>query len=109
MLRVIPSVIGALVSVALASEQHQPRSPATTGTEAAGRPNVVVILTDDQDAQMDSLSYMAGVKSHLMDHGTTYNHHYCTVSLCCPSRVTMWSGKHAHNTNVTDLAPPLGQ
>lgn len=34
--------------------------------------------------------------------------HYCTVSICCPSRVNIWTGRAAHNTNVTDLFPPYG-
>lgn len=41
--------------------------------------------------------------------GASYVHHYCTVALCCPSRVNLWTGRAAHNTNVTDLAPPYGK
>ena len=72
------------------------------------RPNFIVILTDDQDYQMDSLKYMKGVQANLMEEGTTFPYHYCTVSVCCPSRANMWTGKAAHNTNVTDLRPPFG-
>lgn len=50
----------------------------TTGVSAK-RPNVVFILTDDQDLHMDSLSYMPNVKKHLIDQGTYYQKHYCTV------------------------------
>ncbi|CAG8930847.1 unnamed protein product [Penicillium salamii] len=79
----------------------------TTGVSAK-RPNVVFILTDDQDLHMDSLSYMPNVKKHLIDQGTYYQKHYCTVALCCPSRVSLLTGKAAHNTNVTDVEPPYG-
>ena len=72
------------------------------------RPNFIVILTDDQDQQMNSLDYMKGVQAHLIQEGTTFPYHYCTVSVCCPSRANMWTGKAAHNTNVTDLRPPYG-
>jgi N-acetylglucosamine-6-sulfatase len=82
-------------------------SPAAASTKPT-KPNIIFILTDDQDFQMDSLNYMQGVKTHLTDQGTFFEHHYCTVALCCPSRVNMWSGKAAHNTNVTDLNPPYG-
>ena len=75
----------------------------------ASRPNILFILTDDQDLQMDSMNYMQGVKTHLTDQGTYFNHHFATVSVCCPSRVNMWTGKAAHNTNVTDLVPPYGK
>ncbi|KAI0022873.1 arylsulfatase [Xylariomycetidae sp. FL0641] len=48
------------------------------------------------------------LKKYVTDEGMTFPKHYCTVSLCCPSRVNMWAGKAAHNTNVTDLSPPYG-
>ena len=72
------------------------------------RPNVVFVLTDDQDLHLDSLQYMPFVKKHLIEKGTSFNKHYCTTALCCPSRVTLWTGKAAHNTNVTDVSPPYG-
>ncbi|RAL02557.1 sulfatase family protein [Aspergillus ibericus CBS 121593] len=75
---------------------------------APRRPNVIFILTDDQDAHLNSLDYMPYVKKHLLDKGTHYRSHYCTTSVCCPSRVTLWTGKLAHNTNVTDVNPPYG-
>ncbi|PWY78993.1 arylsulfatase [Aspergillus eucalypticola CBS 122712] len=85
----------------LGQQQQQP-------LYATAKPNVVFILTDDQDAQLGSLDYMPYVKKHLLDKGTHYRSHYCTTSVCCPSRVTLWTGKLAHNTNVTDVNPPHG-
>jgi hypothetical protein len=78
-----------------------------TGT-GKSRPNIVFILTDDQDLHMRSLDYMPLVKTHLIDQGTSFQKHFCTTALCCPSRVTLWTGKAAHNTNVTDVSPPYG-
>ncbi|OTA85472.1 hypothetical protein M434DRAFT_377137 [Hypoxylon sp. CO27-5] len=72
------------------------------------QPNVVFVLTDDQDAHLSSLDYMPLVKKHLLDRGTYFSHHYATTAVCCPSRVTLWTGKFAHNTNVTDVSPPYG-
>ena len=73
------------------------------------RPNIVVILTDDQDLHMDSVNYMPLLKKHIIDHGTFYKRHYCSTAICCPSRVTLWTGRNAHNTNVTDVFPPYGK
>jgi N-acetylglucosamine-6-sulfatase len=78
------------------------------GGVVAQKPNFVVILTDDQDQQMDSMQYMHGVRTLLTEQGTIFPNHYCTVAVCCPSRVNLWTGKAAHNTNVTDLQPPYG-
>lgn len=44
-----------------------------------------------------------------MKEGATYENHFCTVALCCPSRVNLWTGRAAHNTNVTGLVPPYGK
>ena len=63
--------------------------------EEARRANTLFILTNDLDLHMDSLSYMPYLKEHLIDQGLTFNQHYCTVALCCPSRVSMWTGRAA--------------
>ncbi|KAG8157519.1 hypothetical protein KVR01_012561 [Diaporthe batatas] len=75
---------------------------------AALDPNVIFILTDDQDARLASLDYMPYVQKRLVQKGTSFNHHYSTVALCCPSRVSLWTGKAAHNHNVTDVVEPYG-
>lgn len=72
------------------------------------RPNIVFILTDDQDLHMNSLEYMPHTRKLIADQGTTFSNHFCTNALCCPSRVTMWTGLSPHNTNVTDVNPPHG-
>ena len=43
------------------------------------------------------------------ERGTSFANHFCTNALCCPSRVTLWTGKSPHNTNVTDVNPPHGE
>ncbi|KAL7810082.1 alkaline-phosphatase-like protein [Trichoderma aethiopicum] len=72
------------------------------------RPNIVFILTDDQDNHMGSLDYMPSLQQHLIQQGTTFERHYCSTAICCPSRVTLWTGQLAHNTNVTNVNPPWG-
>jgi N-acetylglucosamine-6-sulfatase len=57
---------------------------------------------------MNSLDYMDNVKKYITEQGTTFKNHYCTTALCCPSRATIWTGRVAHNTNVTDVKPPYG-
>ncbi|KAG2164969.1 hypothetical protein VTO58DRAFT_107968 [Aureobasidium pullulans] len=71
-------------------------------------PNIVFILTDDQDVHLQSLDYMPLVRKHLLEKGTYYDKHYCTTAVCCPARVTLFTGKAAHNTNITDVNPPYG-
>lgn len=57
---------------------------------------------------MESMQHMPFLQKYLINEGTLYSRHYCTVALCCPSRVNLWTGRAAHNTNVTDVWPPFG-
>ena len=66
------------------------------GLANAERPNILLVLTDDQDLHMDSLKYMPLLQKYLINEGTSFDRHYCTVSVCCPSRVNIWTGKAAH-------------
>lgn len=108
--------LAALVTLAIVSRVSLARGPVQqrldeqqTTTTISNRPNVVFILTDDQDVHLGSLSYQPLVKKYLIDNGLTFQHHYCTVAICCPSRVNLWTGLAAHNTNVTDVTPPYGE
>lgn len=69
----------------------------------AANKNIIFILTDDQDLQLHSLDHMDAVQTQLINEGLTFDKHYAHVSLCCPSRATLWTGRHAHNTNITDV------
>ena len=73
------------------------------------KPNFVFIISDDQDLHLGSLDYMPYVQKHLGKGGTFYRRHYCTIAICCPSRVSLLTGRAAHNTNVTDVSPPHGE
>ncbi|KAF6519794.1 hypothetical protein HZS61_016211 [Fusarium oxysporum f. sp. conglutinans] len=77
-------------------------------TNNGGKKNIVFILTDDQDAVLNSVSYMPKLKEHIIDKGTSFVNHFTTTAICCPSRVALWTGKQPHNTNVTDVNPPYG-
>ncbi|KAK7547732.1 alkaline-phosphatase-like protein [Phyllosticta paracitricarpa] len=74
----------------------------------AKQPNILFILTDDQDIHLGSLDYMPKLKKYITEQGTTFTQHHCTVAICCPSRANLWTGHAAHNTNVTDVKPPWG-
>lgn len=95
----------ALLHIPFFSPQCLAQSPGKLNSK---KPNIIFILTDDQDLHMDSLSYMPHLRNRMSSQGTTFSNHYCTVALCCPSRVSLWTGKAAHNTNVTDVNPPYG-
>lgn len=92
-----------LLSEAAISQQDQAVLDSTPGK------NIVFILTDDQDAVLDSVAYMPRLQKHVIDRGTSFVNHFTTTAICCPSRVSLWTGKQPHNTNVTDVSPPHGE
>lgn len=79
---------------------------APTSATAAERPNVVVIMTDDQDAS--SMRVMRGVERQLAGKGTTFSNAFATFPLCCPSRATFLTGQYGHNHGVMSNHPPEG-
>jgi N-acetylglucosamine-6-sulfatase len=80
---------------------------AEAGTEqAASRPNVVVIMSDDQT--VESLRVMGNVRSLLANQGVTFDNSFASFPLCCPSRATFLTGQYAHNHRVMGNAAPNG-
>jgi arylsulfatase len=92
----------------------------------AKQPNVLFIMADDQDLQLNSPAFTPYIQKHIRDKGVEFTNHFVTTSLCCPSRVSLWTGRQAHNTNVsiafnikdgrlltrsqvTDVSPPWGE
>ncbi len=73
---------------------------------AAERPNVLVILTDDQRADALSLAGHPHLKTPQIDRigreGVYFKNAFCTTSLCSPSRASILSGLYAHQHGVTN-------
>ena len=63
-----------------------------------GRPNVVVIMSDDQDFR--SMGAMPKVRRLIAARGTTFATSISSYPLCCPSRATYYTGRYAHNHGV---------
>jgi arylsulfatase A-like enzyme len=80
------------------------------GDAAERRPNVLVIVTDDQRAA-DTLRVMPETRGWLARGGTRFNRAFATTPLCCPSRASILTGLYAHNHGVrtNDDALRLGE
>jgi N-acetylglucosamine-6-sulfatase len=79
---------------------------AVTPLFVAAKPNILLILADDQDMQMGSLQYQSVVQRELIDKGRLFKNHYTTTSQCCPSRASLLRGQQSHNTNITNVVAP---
>lgn len=74
--------------------------------QTASGPNIVFIMTDDQDKRLGSLDYMPVVQRELVAKGVEFSNHYTTQALCCPSRSSLLRGQQVHNTNITNVVKP---
>jgi arylsulfatase A-like enzyme len=82
------------------------------------RPSFVVIQTDDQtlDGLYATFSGEGGGETRAMPNtldliakrGITFNRYYVSYPLCCPSRVSLLTGRYAHNTGVKGNVQPNG-
>ena len=78
---------------------------AATDDASPQRPNLVVIITDQQFA--DAMSCCIGrdlIHTPNMDslaaNGTRFTRAYCANPLCVPSRAAMFTGRYAHETGI---------
>lgn len=70
-----------------------------TATPKDDRPNILIIMTDDQRAT-GTYRVMPKMREWFMKGGTRYPKAWVTTPLCCPSRSTLFSGQYAHNHGV---------
>jgi len=93
------------------------RCGAAVAAEPPKRPNLLVILTDQQHAGMLSCTGNRHVKTPAMDRlaaaGTRFERAYCANAVCMPSRFSMMTGvmpsriNSEHNFRVPDPLPPV--
>lgn len=91
-------VVGALATAPVAASDDD------DGT--ARRPNIVVIMTDDQN--VESLEVMDNVNRLIGKQGTTFEESVVSFPICCPSRATYLTGQYATNHGVIGNVAPWG-
>jgi N-acetylglucosamine-6-sulfatase len=83
------------------------RRPGPASAALAPRPSFVVIQTDDQT--LDGLSAaMPNAIGLIAGKGMSFSNYYVSYPLCCPSRVSLLTGRYAHNHNVRGNVQPDG-
>jgi arylsulfatase A-like enzyme len=85
---------------------------------SSGRPNIVLIQTDDQTLDELYAEYkppgggnvvaMPNTRALIGEKGATFTQYYTPYSLCAPSRVSLLTGRYAHNDKVRGNVPPNG-
>src|SRR5688572_24612502 len=73
---------------------------------AADKPNIVVMMTDDQRFDFLSCAGHPFLKTPNMDRiardGVLFKNMFVTNALCAPSRATLMTGQYSHSNGVRD-------
>jgi arylsulfatase A-like enzyme len=101
----------------LAGQAASPKKPSHPGAQRKSaqpksvalpsRPNILVLLLDDQD---DITPYWEGLPqtAAMMQSGLRFRNAFSPTPICTPGRCTFLSGRLAHNTGVFTLVGPDG-
>ena len=73
---------------------------------ASSKPNIIMFTTDDQTVR--DMIAMPKTQALIGNAGASFPHAFVSMSLCCPSRVTVQTGQYAHNHGVMGNTPPQG-
>ncbi len=90
-----------VVTLGFAAAGSSP-APAAPGEQ---RPNVIIVLTDDQSMAELTPESMPKTTRALGDSGTTFTDSIVSSPLCCPSRAGFLTGQYPHNSGVFDNEP----
>ena len=95
---------GLAAGLALRHGPDEPTVHRAAPEEAAAKPNVVVLMTDDQT--LEQMSALPRTRKLIGTQGVKFKRFYVTDPLCCPSRATFLTGQYAHNTGVISNGGP---
>jgi N-acetylglucosamine-6-sulfatase len=75
---------------------------------AAQKPNVLLIVTDDQRAETLTRNVMPNTMSEIASQGVRFKRGFVTNPLCCPSRASILTGTYNHTNGVWGNKLPDG-
>ena len=87
------------------------RAAESSAAPAAGRPNLLFILTDDQ--RWNTLGCMGDTNiltpniDRLAQQGVLFENHFVTTSICCCSRASIFTGQYMRRHGIEDFAKPF--
>lgn len=74
---------------------------------ADGRPNLVILITDDGPTR-EELQYLPRLRKYLFAAGIEFKQFVDTNPICCPARASTLRGQYSQNTGIEHNRPPDG-
>src|SRR5947209_1149044 len=106
MMRGVCGAAAALLGLAVMLTAAADASARPTSVARDGRPNILVVMTDDQ--ALDDVQHMPNVERLLARRGTSFADAVDSFPLSCPARATFITGQYAHNHGVAGNFYPYG-
>jgi N-acetylglucosamine-6-sulfatase len=110
------AVLALVLGLVIATSEEA--SAARAKASELQKPSFVVVQTDDETMEelYDGVRMLSGAEEFAMpntlqllgEKGVTFSRYYTPYSLCAPSRVSLLTGRYAHNDNVRGNVPPNG-
>lgn len=98
--RIIRAIAAVTVLAVAGLTQVDGVTPTSAQAQLPDRPNILIILTDDQRVGEETMQMLPRTKAIFANRGQTFTNAVATTPLCCPSRASIYSGQYAHNHNV---------
>ena len=92
----------AAAGLGLGASDPLPGAPGlANAAPGGGRPNIVLIQTDDQAYKQLTRRAMPRTKRLLGRRGTSFTDYIVSTPQCCPSRASLITGQYPHNHGAT--------
>ncbi|MGZ4114793.1 MAG: sulfatase family protein [Actinomycetota bacterium] len=96
------------LAIAVGAALAQTTTPAAA-VEHRPKPNIVLIVTDDQRWDTLSPECTPNIWNRLVVPGVSFQDAFVPNALCCPSRTSILTGRYSHSTGVwTNISPHGG-
>jgi arylsulfatase A-like enzyme len=112
------AVLALALGLVVATSEEASAARAKASEAEGQKPSFVVVQTDDETMEelYDGVRMLSGAEEYAMpntlqllgEKGVTFSRYYTPYSLCAPSRVSLLTGRYAHNNNVRGNVPPNG-
>ena len=103
--RIFPVLVAFLVLASTACRDG-------TGARTVPRPNIIVVMTDDQRWDTITQETMPFVMRRLQRRGVTCTNAFATTAVCCPARLSFLTGnlasRHGVHTNIEGASRSIG-